>query len=71
MVRPGGSPHHRLQPTPSSLRYASAYREAMRHRFARWAAMTGTERAASAAGRRTWPPDSACCCLVPLSSPTT
>lgn len=50
---------------------ASDYRQEMRQRCASWAAITGTKRAAQASGRRTLPPESACCCLVTISSPTT
>src|SRR5262245_25524182 len=50
---------------------ASNYRQEMRKRFESWAEITGTERAASASGRRTLPPESASCCLVSIPSPTT
>jgi putative transposase len=50
---------------------ASNYRQEMRNRFESWAEITGTERAASASGRWTLPPESAYCCLVTISSPTT
>jgi putative transposase len=50
---------------------ASEYRQEMHNRFASWAEIRGTKRAASALGRWKLPPQSACCCLVTLSSPTT
>ena len=50
---------------------ASAYRAEMHNRFASWAEITGTERAASASGRWQSRPESIFCCLATLSSPTT
>jgi hypothetical protein len=60
--------HFRLR---RHLLSGAAYREEMQNRFASWAAITGTERAASASGRWQSRPERACCCLVTQSSPTT
>jgi putative transposase len=50
---------------------ASAYREERKNRFESGAEITGTKRAASASGRWKSHPESALCCLVTISSPTT
>jgi hypothetical protein len=50
---------------------ASAYRAEMHNRFASWAEITGTERAASASGRWQSRLERLCCCLATRSSPTT
>jgi putative transposase len=50
---------------------ASAYRAERKNRCESGAEITGTKRAASASGWRKWHPESAFCCLVTISSPTT
>ena len=50
---------------------APEYRKAMGQRFQSWAEITGTQRAASRAGRWQSRPESTYYCLVTISSPTT
>ena len=61
---------HHFRPRRHRLS-ASAYREEMHNRFASWAEITGTERAASASGRWQSRPESLFGCLATRSSPTT
>jgi putative transposase len=61
---------HHLRPRRQRLS-APEYRKEMRQRCESWAESTGTKRAASRAGRWQSRPESACCCLVTLLSPTT